>query len=126
MAHYNFPLRLLRMAKEAASPSWMTIGRAVQRLTSEIADWLGIDAGTLREGSQADVVVVDPAGLGPELDEVQEAELEHFAGLRRLVRRNDRAVRAVLVNGNVAFEAGARSPELGRSRGFGRLLRAQS
>lgn len=122
MAHYNFPLRLLRLARDT---SCMTIERAVHRLTAEIGDWLGIDAGRLAPGRRADLVVVDPAGLDGALDEFHEASMEGFGDLLRLVRRNDRAVRAVLVNGRVAWREGAASPELGRERGFGQLLRAR-
>ena len=42
----------------------------------------------------------------------------------RLVRRNDVAVRAVLVNGQVAFAAGGEGNGLGTERGFGAVLRA--
>jgi N-acyl-D-aspartate/D-glutamate deacylase len=127
MAHYNFPLRLLRLVRDAerAGRPFMSVGRAIERLTSEIADWLGLDAGTLAPGKRADLVVVDPNGLDGELDEVREAEMPSFGGLRRLVRRNDRAVRAVVINGRVAFSQGEISPSLGKERGFGRLLRAK-
>ncbi len=125
MAHYDFPLRLLRMVNDQpySTRSFMTVGRAVQRLTSEIADWLGLDTGRLAEGRRADVVVVDPAGLTAELEVAHEAEMPGFGGLRRLVRRN-RAVRAVLIHGRVAFRDGEPATELGRERGFGRVLRA--
>ena len=124
MAHYNFPLRLLRLVRdaEAAGRPMMTVGRAVQRLTSELADWLGLDAGTLAEGRRADVVVVDPSGLNDDLERAHEEEMPGF-GLKRLVRR-DRAVDAVLVNGRVAFRGGAFAADLGRERGYGRVLRA--
>ncbi len=121
MAHYNFPLRLLRLARDSKC---MTIERAVHRLTAEIADWLGLDAGRLAAGKRADLVVVDPAGLDASLEEVHEEPMPGF-GLARLVRRNDRAVRAVLVNGRVAWRDAAAAPGLGSERGFGRLLRAR-
>ena len=125
MAHYNFPLRMLRLVREAerAGRPFMTAERAVQRLSSEIADWLGLDAGTLAPGRRADLVVVDPERLGPELDEVHEAEMPGMNGLRRLVRRNDAAVRAVLVGGRRATRGGELSPGLGAERGWGRVLR---
>ena len=41
---------------------------AVHRLTGEVAEWFGIDAGTLREGDRADFVVVDPARLDDSVD----------------------------------------------------------
>lgn len=123
MAHYNFPLRMLRLVREAerAGTPFMSVGRAVQRLTSEIADWLGLDAGTLAPGRRADLVVVDPAGLGAEVDAVHEAPAPGM-GLTRLVRRSDAAVAAVVVNGRVAFRHGAAAPEVGRQR-LGQVLR---
>jgi N-acyl-D-aspartate/D-glutamate deacylase len=123
MAHYNFPLRMLRLVKDAA-PSFMSVERAVERLTGEIGGWLGIDAGVLDEGRRADVVVIDPAGIDGSVDDAEEAEIEGFDGFRRLVRRNDRAVSAVLVNGRLAVEGGQVLPEVGRERGFGQVLRA--
>ena len=128
MAHMSFPLRMLRMVREAelAGRPFMSVGRAVHRLTAEIADWLGIDAGTLAPGRRADLVVVDPRHLDARLDEVHEAEMPGMGGLRRLVRRNDEAVPAVVVAGRVAARAGVASPGLGVERGFGRVLRAGS
>jgi N-acyl-D-aspartate/D-glutamate deacylase len=121
MAHYNFPLRLLRMAQETGC---MTIERAVERLTSEIAEWFAIDAGVLDVGRRADIAVIDPRGLTAALDAVHEEALPAFDGLRRLVRRNDDAVRAVLINGKLVAESGVRAPGFGELRGFGRVLRA--
>src|SRR5688500_4780072 len=122
MAHYNFPRRLLRMAK--ADPSVMSIERAVERLTSEIARWFAIDAGILDVGKRADLVVIDPTGLNDALEQVHEEEMRDFGGLRRMVRRNDAAVRAVVINGRVAAERSAKVPEFGVEHGFGRVLRA--
>lgn len=125
MAHYNFPLRLLKLVRdaEAAGRPCMSVGRAVHRLTGEIADWLGIDAGALAPGKRADLVVVDPAGLDDSLAVAHEAEAPGLGGLRRLVRRNDAAVAAVVVGGRVAFRLGDAAPGLGEQR-FGRVLRA--
>lgn len=125
MAHYNFPLRLLRLARDAelAGAPFMSAGRAVQRLTSEIADWLGLDAGRLSEGRRADLVVIDPERLDARLDQVEEAEMPGMGGLRRLVRRNDAAVRAVLVGGRVAARSGQPAAGLGAERGWGQVLR---
>ncbi|WP_437319585.1 N-acyl-D-amino-acid deacylase family protein [Sorangium sp. So ce385] len=128
MAHYNFPLRMLRMVKDAAREgrAIMPVERAIQRLTAEIGDWLGIDAGRLEVGGRADVVVLDPEGIDGEVDRVAEAPVEGFDGVVRLVRRNDRAVRAVLVNGRLAVQDGQVLPEVGTRRGHGRLLRART
>ncbi|WP_149261806.1 amidohydrolase family protein [Actinomadura sp. K4S16] len=120
MAFYNFPLRLLRRAHHEG---FMTIERAVHRLTGELGSWYGLDAGFLREGDRADLVIVDPDHLGPELDQAQEAPVEAFGGLRRMVNRNDATVVATFVAGTRIFGAGEYAPELGRRR-TGRFLRA--
>lgn len=93
-------------------------------MTGEIGAWLGLDAGTLKVGKRADVVVLDPERLSAELDVAVEAELEGFGGLVRMVNQNGGAVGEVLINGREALRDGALVPELGRARGFGRVLRA--
>ncbi len=125
MGFYNFPLHLLRMARRAEQEgrSGISPGRALHRLTGELADYLGVDAGHLRVGSRADVVVVDPDGLDGSLDELHEEAMPGFSDLRRLVRRNDAAVRAVLVDGRLAWDGHEAAPDLGKARGYGRLLR---
>ena len=128
MAHYSFPLRMLLRVREAQARGapFMTAERAVERLTSEIARWLGIDAGVLAPGRRADLVVIDDARLSRDaLESVALAPMEGFGGFERLVRSDGGAVRAVVVNGRVAAENGALRPEVGRERGFGGVLRAR-
>jgi len=84
----------------------MTVERAVHRLTGELGAWFGIDAGTLRVGDRADVVVIDPAALGEAVDDMHEAAFPEFGGLMRMVNRSGDAVVATLVGGRVVFEAG--------------------
>jgi len=128
MAHYNFPLRLLRLVREshANGKPVMSIERAVHRLTGEIADWLGLDAGRLDTGSRADIAVVDPEGLDAQVDEPAEAPTDFFGGYVRLVRRNPKAVRAVLVNGHPVVRDGVPTPDVGRVRGRGTVLTASA
>jgi N-acyl-D-aspartate/D-glutamate deacylase len=127
MAFYNFPLRMLKFVRDAEQRGQpvMPIERAVHRLTGELGEWFGVDAGVLREGGRADVVVVDPAHLDHEVDEIVEAPMPAFGDQRRLVRRNPRAVPAVLVNGRLAVENGEVLPEVGTQRGFGAFLKAR-
>ncbi len=70
MAFYNMGLRLLRHVRDAekAGTPFMTIEQAVHRLTGELADWYRLDAGHLRVGDRADVVIVDPVRLDESLD----------------------------------------------------------
>ena len=94
MAFYSFPLAhaAARAATRAASDR-CPLEKAVWRLTGEIGDWLGVDAGHLRVGDRADVVVVDPTALDERLDAYHEAPMEGFGGLVRMVNRSDGAVR---------------------------------
>jgi N-acyl-D-aspartate/D-glutamate deacylase len=126
MAHYNFPLRMLKAVRdeEARGRPFLTTGRAVARLTSELADFLGLDAGRLAVGARADLVVVRPEGLDAAVDAIHEAPLEGFGALRRLVRRNPRAIGAVLVGGRLAALDGEPTPALGKVR-MGSVLRAK-
>ncbi|MEZ5145285.1 MAG: amidohydrolase family protein [Acidimicrobiales bacterium] len=125
MAFYNFPLQLLRVVRdrELAGKASMGIPRAVQRVTAELADYLGVDAGRLRVGDRADLVVVDPTALDERLDHVEEAAMPGIASLRRLVNRNDDAVRAVLVRGRLAWDGHERGAGFGTEAGFGTVLR---
>lgn len=124
MSHYNFPLRLLRLVRDAERDGrpCMSVARAVHRVSGEIAEWFGIDAGVLEEGRRADVVVVDPAGLDDHLEAAELAPMPGFDGLDRLVRRNPAAIRAVTVAGSLAIEDGVPTAELGHRR-FGQVLR---
>jgi N-acyl-D-aspartate/D-glutamate deacylase len=124
IAQYNFPLRFLKYVRDAelAGTPFMDMGRAIHRLSGELADFIGVDAGTIRVGDRADVVIVNPAGLTNELDEIHEAPME-VLGLERVVKRNDAAVEATLINGRIAYRRGGEFPvELGKQQGFGSFL----
>ena len=125
MAFYNSGLRLLRHVHDAEKQGtpFMSVERAVHRLTGELGEWYGIDAGTLREGDRADIVVIDPDKLDGSLDRYAEHPVEAYGGLSRMVNRNDETVTAVLVAGVLAFGAGKATPALG-SRRLGQFLRA--
>jgi N-acyl-D-aspartate/D-glutamate deacylase len=125
MAHYNFPLRMLRLVREAheRGAPVMSIERAIHRLTGEIADWLAIDAGKLARDARADVVVLDPVALDDRLEDAELRPMEFFDGYERLVRRNDAAVRHVFVGGREAITNGTPTSTLGRDR-LGNVLRS--
>ena len=125
MAFYNMGLRLLRHVRDAqdAGKPFMTIEAAVHRLTGELADWYRLDAGHLRVGDRADVVVIDPTHLDDSLDEYAEACVDQYGGLSRMVNRNDDTVSAVFVGGRAVFLDGRPTELIGRRR-TGRFLRA--
>ena len=125
MAFYNMGLRLLRHVRDAerCGQPFMTIEHAVHRLTGELADWYRIDAGHLRVGDRADVVVVDPEKLDSSLDDYAEDEVDHYGGLSRMVNRNDDTVVAVFVGGRAVFLDGEPTDVVGNER-TGCFLRA--
>jgi N-acyl-D-aspartate/D-glutamate deacylase len=125
MAFYNMGLRLLRHVRDAekAGKPFMTIEQAVHRLTGELADWYRLDAGHLRIGDRADVVIVDPAGLDSSLDTYAEDSVDQYGGLSRMVNRNDDTVNAVFVGGRAVFFDGKATDVVGKQR-TGRFLRA--
>jgi N-acyl-D-aspartate/D-glutamate deacylase len=127
MAFYDFGLKLLRRVRraEAEGRPFMTLEHAVHRLTGELAEWYGLDAGRLRPGDRADLVVVDPNGLDDSLDDYHEAPVPAYDNLPRMVNRSDRAVTAVLVNGRPVFGHGRADDVLGAER-TGQFLRARS
>lgn len=127
MAYYNFPLRMLKLVNDAQRDGApiMPVEKAVWRLTGELADWYGLDAGHLEVGKRADLVVIDPEKLDASVDAMHEEPVAELGGYRRLVRRNDETVRAVLVNGKLACESGRFSESIGRELGFGRFLGAR-
>ncbi|BAX91806.1 hypothetical protein MSG_01652 [Mycobacterium shigaense] len=126
MAFYNFGVKLLKRTRDAARAGapFMSTQRAVYRLTGELAEWFGLDVGTLREGDRADFVVIDLAGLNEAVEGYYEEAVPFYGGLRRMVNRNDDAVVATGVNGAVVFRAGEFRDGYGRTVQSGRYLRA--
>ena len=125
MAFYNMGLRLLRHVRDAdaAGTPFLTVEQAVHRLTGELADWYRLDAGHLRIGDRADIVVLDPERLDDRLDAYAEDPVEQYGGLSRMVNRNDETVDAVFVAGQAVF-LGGEATELVGQRRTGRFLRA--
>ena len=126
MAFYDFPLRLLRLCmrqRQAGKPA-LGVGRAIQRVTSEIADFYRIDAGRVRVGCRADLVLLDPQALSEGESQIEEVAMPAFGGLRRMVNREPGVVQAVVVGGRLALRHDQPDAALGRERGFGVVLRA--
>ena len=124
MGFYNFPLQLLRLAKDAQTEKrpFMSVERAVQRLTSELADWYDLDAGRIELGARADITIIRPEALNDQLDEYHEAPFPEM-GVNRVVRRNDEAVIATVIAGKIAYDQGAFADDFGQVR-YGRFLRS--
>lgn len=118
MAFYNYGLRLLRHVRDADRKGrpFMSVEQAVHRMTGELADWYQIDAGHLRVGDRADLVVINPKRLDSHLDDYAEQPVEQYAGLPRMVNRNNDAVDLVLIGGRAVVRDGEPTPVLGSER----------
>ncbi len=118
MAFYNMGLRLLKQVRDAenAGKPFMTVEHAVHRLSGEIADWYGIDAGHLRIGDRADLSIIDPERLDDSLDAYAEERVEQYGGLSRMVNRNDATVVAVFISGRQVVAHGQPTAILGTVR----------
>jgi N-acyl-D-aspartate/D-glutamate deacylase len=123
MAFYNYAIRLLTRMHQA-NESFIAKEHAVYKMTGEIGDFYGLDAGHLRVGDRADVVVIDPAGLNEDTEQYAEAVMPEFGGMSRMVNRNDQAVAATLVGGTVVYRGGEFVDGYGRELNTGRFLRA--
>lgn len=125
MAFYNFPIRLLALVRrrQAAGQHILPLGQAVHRVTAELADFLGIDAGRISVGGRADLVVIDPTLLDDRVADVVEEPMPGIDSVHRLVNRGDDAVKAVVIAGKVAWDDQGRAAGLGTEADYGRLLR---
>ena len=125
MAFYNFGLRLLKHVVDAerAGEPFLTAEQAVHRLTGELAEWYDLDAGRIREGDRADLMILDPERLDSSLEEYHEAPVATYDGMPRMVNRNDATVTAVFVGGQPVVLDGEPTDLLGQER-TGVFLRA--
>lgn len=124
LALYNFPLRLLKYVRDASliGKPFISNAKAINKLTADLADWFGLDAGYIRKGDRADIAIINPEGLTDQLDEIQEAPMQGFS-MDRLVKRNDDAVDATLINGKVVYRKGGKfCDDFGESRRYGKFL----
>jgi len=112
LAYFDGALALLR---QALASGFMTPERAVARVTGEAARWFNLDAGVLRAGKRADLLLLDPAALREPIPEPIEVDDPLLDGARRMVKRDaGRTVRAAFVNGREIVRDGAPLPALGR------------
>ena len=126
MAYYNFPLRLIQLAdkKTKSGEKGMPVEFAVHKLTGELADWFGLDAGYLKKGKRADITILDPSMLDQKLDEYHEAPMLGFGDLQRMVNRNDGLVDSVFINGRLAFDGKEFEENFGKKAVFGSFLKS--
>ncbi len=121
MAFYNSGLRMLERVHHRRS---LPVETAVRRLTGELADWYGLDAGYLSEGKRADVAVIDPAGFDGSSAAYAEAPYPGAPDVKRMVNRNDDLVTATIVGGEIVYRAGEFADGFGTDLHAGRFLQA--
>lgn len=111
LAYFDSALNLLR---EALRSGFMSPEKAIARVTGEAAQWFNLDAGRLRPGARADLLLVKPEALlqPSRVAEIDDAQL---SGAPRLVRRDDHtAVASVYIAGTEVVRDGEPLPLLGR------------
>ncbi|MEW6776721.1 MAG: amidohydrolase family protein, partial [Bdellovibrionota bacterium] len=102
MAFHDGGLKMLQQVQ--AHPDTMPLEKAIWKLTKGMADWLGIETGSIRPGDVADVAIVNPEKLKTGLGDPVEYKDPNLGGLMRMVKRSEGVVTNVLVGGKVAFE----------------------
>lgn len=121
LAFFDGNLLSLQVAQKESEAR---VALMVKRLTSEPAEFFGIDAGRLAIGCRADLTLIDPAALR-EYDTIKNRELvyrdifEH----QQMVNRSDGVVTGVYINGERVFGPDGFTDVLG-SKTLGQALRA--
>jgi N-acyl-D-aspartate/D-glutamate deacylase len=119
LAFFDSGIALLR---QAAQTRFMTMERAIHRLTGEPAAWFKLDCGRLIRGAPADVILIKPDALDLPSAEPTTIADPTLAGTVRLVNRCARSpLAAVYVGGRLAVRDGEPVARLGQDR-MGRLL----
>ncbi|MDT5089371.1 MAG: hypothetical protein QOG47_2078 [Mycobacterium sp.] len=121
MAFYNAGLRMLERVHQRRS---MPVETAVRRLTGELADWYGLDAGYLGNGKRADIAVINPAGFDGSSAAYAEAPYPGAPSVKRMVNRNDNLVSATVVGGQIVYSGGEFAPGFGTELHAGQFLQA--
>lgn len=123
MAFYDGNLRGLQIAQ---SEGLARVASQVKRLTSEPAEFIGVDAGTMEIGDRADLAIIDPQALAAYDSEanarfIWREEYQH----EQMVNRSEGVVAAVFVGGEQVFSPQGFAKDAGR-RTLGRALRHTS
>ena len=120
MAFYDGNLRCLQIAQRDGLER---VAAQVRRLTSEPADFIGVDAGRIEIGDRADVTLIDPERLATYDSEanarfIWREEYQH----EQMVNRSEGVVAAVFVGGERVFTPEGFAASAGRQT-LGRALR---
>ena len=119
MGYYDGPLSVL---KQAYQTGFLSMGHAIQRITSEPSHWFRLDTGVLSVGKQADFVIINSKALNAPISEQIEIEDPVLDGAKRMVKRgSEDIIRNVYVKGQQVFVNGESTSKLGSTM-LGRVL----
>ena len=114
LAYFDGALAVLR---QAVADGFLAPEKAVARVTGEAARWFNLDAGEIREGARADLVLLRPEALRQPAPAAVEIDDPVLDGARRMVKRgSETAVTGVYVAGREVVRDGVPLPCLGEER----------
>lgn len=121
LAFYDCNLNTLRLAQRSGVER---VAQAVRRLTTEPAEFFGLDTGTLAIGAQADVVLINPEKLklhdvNANRVKIWNEKFQHDV----MVNRSDGVVMEVYIRGERVWEKGNQYASALGSKTLGRALR---
>lgn len=123
LAFYDCNLNTLRLAQRSGVDR---VAHAVKRLTSEPAEFFGLDVGSLTPGAQADIVLINPDNLAKHDVNAMRKKIwnEKFEN-DVLVNRSDGVVEEVYIRGERVWEEGSRYSDALGKKCLGRALRVK-
>jgi len=124
MAFYDGNLRALKLAAQGGDTD---LAFMVRRLTRDVSDLFAVDAGRIKLGGRADVIVVNPEALAAYESEdhtqrIFRKDFEHA----QLVNRSEDVVTLSLINGHIAWQNNKPGRGLGKTKMGGPLLAGNS
>lgn len=121
LAFFDGNLLSLQVAQQESTAR---VAQMVRRLTSEPAQFFGIDAGTLAVGKRADITLIDPQALkGYDTIKNRTMIYRDIFEHNQMVNRSDGVVTGVFINGERVFGPEGFTDVLGQKT-LGRALRA--
>jgi N-acyl-D-aspartate/D-glutamate deacylase len=114
LGYYDGALSLL---KQAVTSGFMPVERAVSRVTGEPAKWFRLDAGVIKQGARADIVIIRPDCLREPISAQVEIADPLLDGAVRMVKRDSEGVvEAVYIGGRSVIIRGEIMSALGREK----------
>jgi len=121
LGYYDGALSLL---KQAVTTGFMSPEQAISRITSEPAQWFGLDTGVIKIGAKADLVLLRPEALSQPISPQIQINDPILDGDPRMVKRGSESIiQTVYIKGKAVVQSGEIIDRLGRER-LGEVLRS--